>query len=287
MILSDWLEKWESMHAAKVRASTIRGYKDALSHLSTTFLALDLLQITGMDWEAEIYRIKAAYPRQAELCHIALRKSWKDAQRHRLIPYDFQPWVYVDPPKHQQKKTPFLLPEEMPAYYRAAMKQPAALPLFLMLCLGLRRGEALGLAWKDIDERLQVITIQRQLINGCSAPLKTNASYRKIPVDSSILHKIQTLGDRSGFLCYNGTVKSLYASHQAALLAAGIAEGITLHGLRHSMATAALNAGADVKTIQSILGHATYAITADTYCHALMAPERAALAALATRLEIA
>ena len=287
MLTGDWLSRWQQLHGEKVRPSTMRGYVSALAHLSAGFLALEMETVTGMDWEAEVYRIKAQYPRQAELCHVALRKAWKDAQRHGLVAWTNQPFAYVDAPRHQVRESPFLLPEELPAYMRAAAQQPAALPLFLMLCLGLRRGEALGLAWEDIDTRNQVIHIRRQLINGASAPLKTNSSYRKIPVDASVIAKIYSLGDSSGFLCYNGTVKSLYKSHRAAMEAAAITAGVTLHGLRHSCATAALADGADIKTVQAILGHASYTITADTYCHALMGPERAAICGVATRLEIA
>lgn len=287
MKIKEWLTSWQHLHGAKVRPSTMRGYTAALAHLSPAFLDLECDQVTGMDWECEIYRIKTQYPRQAELAHVALRKAWKDGQKKQVIPWDCMPWQYVDPPKHKTAETAFLLPEELPAYAHAALQQPAALPLLLMLCLGLRRGEALGLAWEDIDPRGQVITIKRQLIGGASAPLKTNSSYRKIPVDSTIIKKIYNLGCNDGFLLYNGSVKELYHSHRAALAAAGIDAPITLHGLRHSCATAALADGAGIKTVQAILGHASYTITADTYCHALMAPERAAIAALVTRLEIA
>lgn len=287
MNINSWLRSWEQLHGAKVRPSTMRGYVAALAHLSPGFLSLEVGSVTGMDWEAEIYRIKAAYPRQAELAHIALRKAWKDGQRHQVIPWECNPWQYVDAPHHQAKETAYLLPEELPAYARAALQTPAALPLLLMVCLGLRRGEALGLAWEDVDTRGQLLHIRRQLIGRQSAPLKTNTSYRKIPLDTILIDKIYNLGDKSGFLLYNGTVKQLYVSHASALQAAGIRESVTLHGLRHSCATACLSEGADIKTVQAILGHASYTITADTYCHALMAPERAAIAAQVTRLEIA
>lgn len=287
MKMQEWLQDWQRVHGAKVRPSTMRGYVAALAHLTPGFLALELDQVTGMDWEAQVFAIRARYPRQAELAHVALRKAWKDGQRHGVIPWDQQPYAYVEPPKHATRETAFLLPEELPAYAKAAMQQPAALPLFLMLALGLRRGEAMGLAWQDIDEREMMIHVQRQLINGRSAPLKTNSSYRRIPVDASIIEKIYTMSDNSGFLLYNGTVKEIYKSHRAALDAAGISAAVTLHGLRHSCATAILASGADIKTVQAILGHASYELTADTYCHALMGPERAAISAQVTRLEIA
>ncbi|WP_232793974.1 MULTISPECIES: tyrosine-type recombinase/integrase [Pseudofrankia] len=44
---------------------------------------------------------------------------------------------------------------------------------------------------------------------------------------------------------------------------------VRLHDLRHAAATLALAAGADLKTVQELLGHSTITITADTYTHVL------------------
>ena len=212
MTIDQWLIQWTRMHGAKVRPATMRGYNAALAHLSAAFRALELCQVTAMDWETEIATIKATYPRQAELAHIALRKSWKDGQRLKLITWDNEPWRYIEPPHHQKRDTAYLLPEEMPAYYRAAMETKAALPLYLMLTLGLRRGEALGLGWCDIDTRTQIITIKRQLISGRSAPLKTQSSYRKIPVNATVIGKIYNWVALMGFYFITGRKKP-FISH--------------------------------------------------------------------------
>jgi integrase len=42
---------------------------------------------------------------------------------------------------------------------------------------------------------------------------------------------------------------------------------IPLHGLRHSYATAGLEAGVPMKVMQERLGHSSLAITADLYTH--------------------
>ena len=48
---------------------------------------------------------------------------------------------------------------------------------------------------------------------------------------------------------------------------------ISLHGLRHTWATLALQAGVHPKVVQERLGHATISITLDTYSHAVPAME--------------
>ena len=55
---------------------------------------------------------------------------------------------------------------------------------------------------------------------------------------------------------------------QQHVVAAGLPR-ITVHGLRHSYATAALKAGVPVKVISERLGHATAAITLDIYSHVI------------------
>ena len=46
-------------------------------------------------------------------------------------------------------------------------------------------------------------------------------------------------------------------------------EGLVPHGLRHTTAALAISAGANVKVVQRLLGHATAAMTLDRYGHLL------------------
>ena len=59
-----------------------------------------------------------------------------------------------------------------------------------------------------------------------------------------------------------------------ALTAAGIdpGRGVTIHKLRHTAASHAIAAGADIKVLQRMLGHANASETLDTYGHLL--PDR-------------
>lgn len=59
---------------------------------------------------------------------------------------------------------------------------------------------------------------------------------------------------------------------------------IPLHGLRHTFATLQISLGTDVKTTQSMLGHASIQTTLNTYAHALEDKQREASNALGTLL---
>jgi integrase len=59
---------------------------------------------------------------------------------------------------------------------------------------------------------------------------------------------------------------------------------IRLHDLRHTHATLALEAGVHPKVVSERLGHATIAITLDTYSHAIPAMEEEAAERIAALL---
>jgi integrase len=72
-----------------------------------------------------------------------------------------------------------------------------------------------------------------------------------------------------------------WLTHRFAALVAGSGlPPVRLHSLRHGAATLALAAHADLKTVQDMLGHSSYAFTADTY--ATVIPHLARQAAEAT-----
>ena len=52
--------------------------------------------------------------------------------------------------------------------------------------------------------------------------------------------------------------------------------GVGLHTLRHSAASALIAAGEHMKVVQELLGHSSYAITADIYSHVNVEQQRAA-----------
>jgi integrase len=70
-----------------------------------------------------------------------------------------------------------------------------------------------------------------------------------------------------------GSAAVCYLSRSTACIRQGCAEvgieGLVPHGLRHTTASLAIGAGANVKVVQRMLGHATAAMTLDLYGHLL------------------
>ena len=144
--------------------------------------------------------------------------------------------------------------------------------LLLMVTCGLRRGEALGLTWAAVDWTAGTIAIcqQRGRVAGRgmqTAALKTGASARVLPLAGPVARELTAWRAAQPVLTrwvLDTTPERLARDHAAALAAAGLPH-VTLHGLRHSMATAAAEAGAPIKLLQAVLGHSTYKLTADLY----------------------
>ena len=168
----------------------------------------------------------------------------------------------------------------------------------LIALRGLRRGEAAGLRWCDVDldGKTAVISQQLQQYDGhlTVCPPKTPHSIRTIALDHTTVAALRAHRDRqraeasafgsgyhaSGyvFTCLNGHPMApdrLSRTFRKLAADAGLPP-VRLHDLRHGAATLALAAGVDLRTVQDQLGHSSIVLTADTYIAVLPEVARAA-----------
>lgn len=169
----------------------------------------------------------------------------------------------------------------------------------LMLSTGLRRGEALGLRWQDVDLAAGVLTIKRQLKREggrlVTADTKTARSRRAInlpePMVASLRnHRSRQAAERlalgpawtdSGhvFTTTIGTPidpRNLYREFKAICRQAGLGDWHP-HELRHSAASLMLAQGVKLQVVSEVVGHSSIRMTADIYGH-ILAPDRQAAA---------
>lgn len=164
---------------------------------------------------------------------------------------------------------------------------------------GLRRGELCGLRWAAIDLDRGLLFVERsrttvgyQVVEG---EPKTAAGRRAVALDKHTVqvlreHRRRQLAHRdrrraagkiwidSGYLFTGKTGEPInpnYATTRFRILIsrAGLPP-VRLHDLRHGAASLAHEAGADLKTLQDLLGHSSIVVTADTYTSVLPDSQR-------------
>jgi len=159
----------------------------------------------------------------------------------------------------------------------------------LLATTGMRRGEALGLRWSDIDldaSRLRVVQTITQIRSRVSVgEPKTSRGRRSIALDGVTVavlraHRRLMLEERllvgpdfadAGLVFHQPDGACLRPEAVSAMFVRrgrqyGLAR-LTLHGLRHTWTTLALEQKVHPRVVQERLGHSTIAITLGIYSH--------------------
>ncbi len=181
--------------------------------------------------------------------------------------------------------------EEMRRLFAALEGERLRALLITSATLGLRRGELIALRWSDVDLERAVLQVRRtgsriekRYVEG---PPKSERSRRAISLPSAVVAMLRRqsaavaeeklrLGsawldeDRvfpaegGGPIGQNTIRKALGRALERADL-----QHLRVHDLRHTAATALLTAGGSLRDVQEMLGHTSYAFTADRYTHVL------------------
>ncbi len=197
----------------------------------------------------------------------------------------------------------------------------ALYPLWYFLAAtGIRRGEAAGLRWEDLDAEAGTITIQRNRVPLKSGTVeettpKTKGSLRTLELDPetvAVLDKRQRRAQRqaqwqarigrrpwrdSGYIFTDAAGEPLHPNaitwqfRFARELANADAEAsepkgqklspLAVHGLRHTFATIALQAGVPVTVVSKYLGHSSVTMTLNVYSHVLRGAQKELAATVA------
>ena len=223
----------------------------------------------------------ALSPTTVKRVHATLHRALRDAVR----------WGYVsknvadsaDPPRKAELLEMRTWALDDLRRFLKAVRRDELYELWLLYAVtGMRRGEALGLRWCDVDFTRQQIAIRQAVIAigsliYLSRP-KTAKGRRVIALDETttlalrrLVRRRKTHGDN--LLFSNGDNRPLdptwVTKRFVALVEYHGLPLIRLHDLRHTHATLALQAGVHPKIVSERLGHSTVSLTLDVYSHAI------------------
>lgn len=143
----------------------------------------------------------------------------------------------------------------------------------LLIFTGIRRGEALGLQWEDIDFERKLINIRRSVRfvgnRGYIGPTKSKAGMRLIPLEPQLEEILMALPHDGTYILGNGDfpiTEMTYKRGWERICRTINMHGATAHVLRHTYITMAA-AHLDIKTLQTIAGHSDISTTMNRYAH--------------------
>ena len=166
----------------------------------------------------------------------------------------------------------------------------------LLATTGLRRGEALGLSWSCLDLDAGRLSVRRTLVDlDGQEPVwsdpKTSRGRRGIALDPATVMALRSV--RAQQLQERLLVGAGYVDHDLvfawpdgrplhperfsrSFVRLATRHGLpplSVHGLRHTWATLALQAGVHPKVVQERLGHSSISVTMDIYSHVMPSME--------------
>jgi integrase len=296
--LNEYLDQWlETAVKSRVRERTYEDYVTLLArYVRGPLEGRRLSQITPMEVQALYTQMteRGLSARTVRYTHGVLRDAFQQAVKWQLLPRN--PAQFVDLPRQEHHEMRAFSPEQATRFLEASQGDPLY-PLFLLaLTTGMRPGEYLALQWKDLNFETGALSVCRTLArNGQFEDPKTARSRRSVTLLPTVTqalrsHRAQQAAWR---LSQGPTYKNMdlvFASetggplnehnlvrrHFKPILKAAGLPNARLYDLRHTCATLLLAAGENVKVISERLGHASVALTLDTYSHVLPGMQQAA-----------
>jgi integrase len=294
MKVGEYLERWlvDSVRDT-VRSTTFERYEQVVRlHIRPVLGKLKLKNLSPAHVRG-LYREKldaGLSPRTVQYVHVTLHKALKQAIMDGLIPRNAT--EAVKPPQVRREEMQPLSPEQVKVLLEAARDERLEALYVLAVTTGLRQGELLGLKWEDVDLEARTLRVRRTLATTKGGPQlaapKTKSSRRTVRLTQGAVNALRSHLerqlkeiDRAGSLWReNGLIfaseagdpldRRYVTNHRfKPLLKQAQLPLVRFHDLRHTCATLLLGRNVNPKIVSEMLGHASIAITLDTYSHVL------------------
>lgn len=297
--LGEWLDYWmENVVKINREKTTYAGYKFMIEkHIKPSLGDIKLQKITPAALQS-YYTAKQTETDEngnpvlssntVKKHHTLLKTALKFAQMQGVI--NSNPADKVSPPKYVKPEISFYTVDNMKRLFELIDKEYVLKPaVFLAGTLGLRREEIAGLKWSNVDFDNRVIYIKEVRARAENEIVvkktKNESSTRKLSMNGTLEHKLKEvleaqkassefLGNAyrdSGYVVVNEYGEEINPGYLSSLFGKFVKKNdlphITLHGLRHTIASIGNEAGLTMFEISKILGHSSPDVTGRVYMH--------------------
>ena len=292
MPFGDWMDFWyQNFSKPKIRQTTQECYENRIyNHIIPEIGKIPMNKLTHNDLQQFYARLKKGgrrrltefygeglSDRMVRSCHTTCRTALEKAVTEGLITVN--PAIGCRLPPKKAKEMQVLTQDEIRRFLIQANEEGYYEFFLLELTTGMRRGEILGLQWKDVNFATGELHIRRQVVKkGSQTQItkpKTKSSIRTLILPHDMLDILAE--HKKNATCewvFPSPVKegeprnpdSIYGKFQKILKRAQCKK-VRFHDLRHTFATMALENGMDIKTLSAMIGHISAETTLNIYSH--------------------
>lgn len=260
--------------------------------------------------ESNAGRARPIGPTSLRRLHATLRSALADARREGLVKINAASDATV--PRAERPKVRPWEAAELGTFLDVAAADRLGALFELVALTGLRRGEACGLRWTDVDLSRGLLVVRQQVVQvdgqarpcaACraehrgivfGAPKTASGDARRVDLGERgvgvlLGHRLEQDAERAAWgdayadhgLVFaredgNPLAPDLITKRFGELVRRAGMRPIRLHDLRHGRASLLLAAGVPLSVVSKVLGHSSITITSDTYSHLLEGVGRAA-----------
>lgn len=299
VLFCDFIGEWLELHRANIQMITYNNYismwkKHVYPYFKRLKSTLNTLQPTQIYKYYADKQKEGLNPNTVLKHHALIRSTLQYAKKLGFVKDNVAD--LIDKPKKKKFISDYLNKEEIQQLLTLIKNTPIETPVMFACYFGLRRSEILGIKWSAIDFLNKTISIKHKIVpvvvNGKyglqgSDSLKTDSSYRTLPIDDSIYNYLVNLKEKQesnkklcgnkynyeykDYICVNETGNILQPNYVTKHLKTILAENgmkiVRFHDLRHSTASLLLSLGHNFKQIQWLLGHGDIGTTMNIYSH--------------------
>ena len=295
LTVSEWLDEWMKTYCkSSLKPLTYETYENVLkNHVKPIIGAMELQAVRGIHIQ-KVYNTETSAGLSAKTVKnvsAILHKAFSVAVKQGYIAAN--PCDAAELPKAVKHQIAPLTDAEIPVFLYVLENEPMRNIYAVCLFAGLREGEALGLPWDCVDFQNETLTIRQQLQRGKRAgegysivSYTKNSKPRTIKPPAVCFDYLRN--ERARQAENRLRAGRAWSNTDNLVFTNGLGEHLAIHtfyknfkriaasigrldarpyDLRHTAATVAISSGADIKSVQDLLGHASASFTLNVYAH--------------------